>query len=213
MANDRRDPRYDYGGYKARGEFEAALGGVNTAADAFARAYGVAAQIKDRRDAKKLAQAAAIPAMAATAAERYGSPSLAGYPSTGGSKRRSSGSAPGLYSPVTAAEGAEAEWAAKLAARDAAREELQLAEQEKEALQRAVGLLGAKLEIPEAVRRNELAALALGDVVGAPPLSEVDIASLAGDFDPVGVALSDEALLSAAVSGRPGDVVSREIAP
>ena len=213
MANDRRDPRYDYGGYKARGEFEAALGGVNTAADAFARAYGVAAQIKDRRDAKKLAQAAAIPAMAATAAERYGSPSLAGYPSTGGSKRRSSGSAPGLYSPVTAAEGAEAEWAAKLAARDAAREELQLAEQEREALQRAVGLLGAKLEIPEAVRRNELAALALGDVVGAPPLSEVDIASLAGDFDPVGVALSDEALLSAAVSGRPGDVVSREIAP
>ena len=149
MANDRRDPRYDYGGYKARGEIEAALSGVNTAADAFARAYGVATQIKDRRDAKKLAQAAAIPGMAALAAERYGSPRLAGYPSTGGSKRGPSGYAAGLSSPVTTSEGAEAEWAAKLAARDAAREELQLAEQEKEALQRAVGLLGAAaLEAP-----------------------------------------------------------------
>lgn len=219
MANDRRDPRYDYGGYKARGEIEAALSGVNTAADAFARAYGVATQIKDRRDAKKLAQAAAIPGMAALAAERYGSPSLAGYQSDGRSRRRSSGSAAGVYPPATAGEGAEAQWAAKLAARAAATEDLQRAEQEKEALQRAVGLLGAKLETPETVRRNELRGLeSLGlrgveDVVGAPPLSEVDIASLAGDFDPVGVALSDEALLSAAVSGRPGDVVGRDISP
>tara|TARA_Y100000593_G_scaffold94647_1_gene194857 strand:- start:14939 stop:17275 length:2337 start_codon:yes stop_codon:yes gene_type:complete len=177
MANDRQDPRYDYGGYRARGEFEAALGGVNSAVDAFRKAYSVASAAKDRREARRLARAAQFPSEAAVAAEGYG-PSVSGsLGAGGGSRRRSSGSAAGVAYPVTLAEAAEAQSLQREADIASTREALREAERGREDLQRAVGLFDAKLETPETVRRNELAAL-----LEAPPVEEFDLleAALSG---------------------------------
>ena len=64
---------------------------------------------------------------------------------------------------------------------------------------------------------SDIESLSRDSAPAIPELSEMDrlalIEALSGQFDPVGAALEDEAVLSSAVSGRPGDVASREISP